>query len=87
MPLFFLHFCDNEGYHPADEGLDCADLAAARGKAIVGLRDTLCGQLEMGHLNIGAYIDIEDGAHHHLETVQFTDAIKITSHTASRPSP
>ena len=85
MPLFYLHLCDSEGYHRDEEGVEVGDLAAARASAILGLRDTLAGEIQWGQLNIGAYIDIEDETRRQVDTVQFADAVRIANKTVLKP--
>jgi hypothetical protein len=39
MPRFYLHACNGSGFIEDEEGTDVADAAAAREKAVEGLRD------------------------------------------------
>ena len=82
MALFYLHLCDGEGYHKDEEGLELADLSAARAAAVSGLRDTLAGDIQRGRINIGSFIDIEDSSGQRLDVVHFADAVKIANKTS-----
>ena len=85
MPFFYLHLCDSACYHEDEEGIDLADLDAARTAAIRGLRDALAREIQRGQLNI-SYIDIGDESGQRVDMVQFADAVKIMNKTAPPPA-
>lgn len=84
MPIFYLHLCNGNGFIEHQEGTNLSDLAAARAKAIDGLRDLSAHELRRGMLNLASFIEIEDEAHAHLATVHFTEAVSVTTKHTSR---
>ena len=85
MPCFYLHLCDGQAFSEAEEGQEYADLRAASCAAIEGLRDTLAGDLLKGKINLAAYVEIEDHEHHHVATVRFADAIRVSTSSVRPP--
>lgn len=77
MPLFYLHVCDGSGFVEDHEGLDLPDLAAARLTAVEGLRDMLAGDLRLGHLNTACFVEIENEDHELMDTVPFSEAVRV----------
>lgn len=81
MPRFYLHVCNGDGFVEDEEGLDLPSLAAARFKAIQGLRDILAGEIRSGVLRRASFIEIEDERHELVMTVPFLEAVRETSNT------
>jgi hypothetical protein len=86
MPRFYLHLCDGGGFLPDEDGLEFADLQVAREAAILGLRDTMAGEIWKGELDIGALIEIEDEHGQLVDTVHFADAVRIVHKPVRRPA-
>lgn len=77
MPRFYLHVCDSSGFVEDEEGYELADAAAAREKAITGARDIMAAEIQLGELDLGSFIDVEDESRTYLFTVTFADAIDV----------
>ena len=77
MPRFFFHL-HNDLDCPDEEGLELADLAAARTHASRSAR-VIAGETvkEQGHIIGDHRIDIEDEHGSVLDSVYFRDAVKI----------
>ena len=77
MPVFYLHVCNGNGFTEDTEGQDFADLAAAQQTAIKGLREIIAGEMQVGELDLGSFIEIEDDNHEMVATVLFEHAIRV----------
>ena len=77
MPRFYLRLCHGNGFTPDEEGCDLPDLAAARKRAIEGLRDVMAGELRKGEIDLAAYIDIEDEKRAVVMRVPFAEAVRV----------
>lgn len=77
MPHYYFHVCDGGGVSADEEGLDVADLAAARTHAIDGIRSILSDEIRTGEVSIGGRVLIMDESNRILLTVPFTDAVKV----------
>jgi hypothetical protein len=88
MPRFHLHLCDGPHLAEDEEGVDLPDAEAARRAAIDGLRDTMAGQLLNGHLNLAAFIEIEDGNGQLVEIIHLSEIVTVYEEqgTGRRPS-
>lgn len=84
MPRYFLHVCNGNGFTEDEEGLELPDAAAARLKAVEGLRDIMAGELRSGTLNMASFIEIEDEQRELILTVSFRDAVQIESRQGTR---
>jgi uncharacterized protein DUF6894 len=60
-----------------DEGLELADLAAARAMALETARELVCESVHQGHLNLDHRIEIHDGGTEPVLVVTFRDAFTI----------
>jgi hypothetical protein len=60
-----------------EEGLELPDAETARRAAIDGLRDTMAGALQNGHLNLAAFIEIEDGDGQLVEIIHLADVVTV----------
>jgi hypothetical protein len=85
MPLFYLQLWNGNSFTEDEAGCELSDLAAARKRAIEGLRDVMAGELRRGELNLGACIEIEDESHTIVMTVQFAEAVRVTTRHLRRP--
>lgn len=79
MPRFYLHVCNGSGFVEDEEGQELPDLESAREQAIQGLRDIMAGDLRAGELNMASFIEVEDEARQLLTTVNFLEAVSISS--------
>ena len=80
MPRYFLHVCNGTGFVEDEEGLELRDEDAARAKAIEAARDVMANDLRGGELDLSSFIEVEDEGRKLLFTVQFIDAVKLTTH-------
>ena len=85
MPRFYLHVCNGNGFTEDDEGMDLPDASAARLAAIKDLRDIGAFEMQMGEMNLGSFVEIEDENHQPVETVHFTEAVNVREERGSRP--
>jgi hypothetical protein len=85
MPRFFLHMCNGNGFVEDDEGIEVANAATARQKAIEGLRDVTASELRSGELNMASFIEIEDEDHQLVATVNFLEAVQVETRHGKRP--
>ena len=84
MPLFYLHLCNGAGFAEDEEGTELPDLAAARKRAIEGLRDIMAAELRAGEIDMGAFVEIEDEDRRLLATISFEDAVRVTAEQGQR---
>ena len=77
VPRFYLHVCNGNGFTEDTEGQEFADIAAARRAAIKGLREIMAGEMQVGELDLGSFIEIEDANHEMLATVSFDEAVRL----------
>lgn len=87
MPRFYMHICNGNGFTEDEEGVELADLASARGKAVAAARAVMAGDLRDGQLDLTSFIEVEDEEHRLLFTLRFADAVQITAkHAGDAPS-
>jgi hypothetical protein len=77
MSRFYLHVCNGNGFIEDEEGSDLPDASAAREKAIAGARDIMAAEIQLGELDLGSFIEVEDVDRKHLFTVTFADAVDV----------
>lgn len=77
MAKYHLHLINAHLDAGDEEGHDLPSLAAARAKAIEGVRDFLASELRQGKLDLRGRIDIEDETGAVLMTIPFADTISI----------
>jgi len=77
VPRFYFNLCNGAEFAEDPEGIELADYAAARCKAIESLRGVMSGDLLMGDLNTASFIEIEDDQHELIETVSFADVVSL----------
>jgi len=86
MPRYYFHVCNGSGFTEDEEGKELPDEEAARKEAILGLRDIGAGELRLGEMNLGSFIEVEDEAHRLVMTVNFSDAVRIANERRQRLS-
>lgn len=86
MPRYYFHVCNGSGFTEDEEGKELPDEEAARKEAILGLRDIGAGELRLGEMNLGSFIEVEDEAHRLVMTVNFSDAVRIANERGQRLS-
>ena len=77
VPRFYFNLCNGAEFAEDPEGVELADYAAARRKAVESLRGVMSGDLLTGDLNTASFIEIEDELHELIETVSFADVVKV----------
>jgi hypothetical protein len=77
VPRFYFNLCNGAEFAEDPEGVELADYAAARRKAVESLRGVMSGDLLMGDLNTASFIEIEDDQHELVETVSFADVVSL----------
>jgi hypothetical protein len=86
VPRFYFNLCNGAEFAEDEEGLELADYAAARRKAVESLRGVMAGDLLMGDLNTASFIEIEDEKHELIETVSFSEVVSLRDEPHLRPS-
>lgn len=76
MERYFFHLFDDIETHD-EEGMELADLAAARRQALSSAREMMCDQMRSGHLNLHHRIEVEDEGGAPVLTVTFASAIDV----------
>lgn len=77
MPMFYFHLY-NDMNVPDEEGVELADLDAARAHAVRQVRVTFAETAkDHGRVVLHHRIDIEDGQGAVVDTVYFRDAVKV----------
>ena len=85
MPRFYFHVYNDVIAHD-DEGLELADVAAAREQAMESARELVCEGIHKGHLNLDHRIEVEDEDRKPVMTVTYRDAFTVTGeHPHPRP--
>lgn len=79
MPRYYMHICNGAGFVEDEQGVELADHEAARQRAIEAARDVMANDLRGGELDLSSFIEVEDEAKQLLFTIQFIDAVKLTS--------
>lgn len=77
MPRFYFNLCNGAEFAEDEEGVELADYAAARRKAVEGLRGVMAGDLLMGDLNTASFIEIENERHELVGTVSFSEVVSL----------
>jgi hypothetical protein len=78
VPRFFFHLYDDIIARD-DEGIDLADLEAARRAAISSARAMICDQVAKGHINLGHRLEVEDETGERVLVLPFGEAIEIST--------
>jgi hypothetical protein len=84
VPRFYFHICNGNGFTEDTEGQEFPDEAAARREAIRGLRDVSAGEMMLGEMNLGSFIEVEDEDHNLLMTIEFGEAVRISNERGQR---
>lgn len=77
MAKFFLDLHECGETILDQDGVEAADLSAARTLAVTAARDIMCGEISRGELCLACFIEIRD-AREVLARVLFKDAVAIT---------
>ncbi|WP_324749615.1 hypothetical protein SH591_13930 [Sphingomonas sp. LY54] len=86
MPRFYLHVCNGNGFVEDEEGSDLPDASAAREKALAGARDIMAAEIQLGELDLGSFIEVEDENRNYLFTVTFAHAVDLKGQDQTAPS-
>jgi hypothetical protein len=84
MPVFYFHVY-NDVIAIDEEGLELADLDAAREQAMESARELVCEGIHKGHLNLDHRIEVEDEGHRNVLTVSYRDAFTVTGERPAQP--
>ena len=84
MPRFYFNLCNGAEFAEDPEGVELADYAAARRKAVDSLRGVMAGDLLMGDLNTASFIEIEDEQRELIETVSFAEVVRLRDEPHTR---
>jgi hypothetical protein len=76
VPRYFFHIYDDVIVED-DEGMELADVAAARREATAGIREMMCDQVRNGRLVLHHRIEVKDAAGDAVFTIVFADAVTI----------
>ncbi len=77
MSRFHLHIHDRAGLSFDEEGLELANLEAARNHALDGIRSMAGEEVRSGVLNLDGRVEITDEEGNLLDTIRFVDAIEL----------
>ena len=77
MPLFHLNLRNASVKADDEEGVDVADMDAARDQAIAGIRGFLSHEVITGKLDLRGQIDITDESGASVMIVPFSDAVTV----------
>jgi hypothetical protein len=75
--LYFMHFSDGMDFVEDEEGRELPDDASARKEAIAAARDVMAGDLRDGKLDLGSFIEVENGGHELLFKITFADCVAV----------
>ena len=78
MERYFFDFSECGRLFADEEGVELADLGAARDRAIQAARDVMCGEIRDGRLCLSCCINVHDAEGRLLLVVPFRDAITVT---------
>lgn len=78
MPLYYFNIC-NDAVTLDDEGVELADLHAARAHAVKGARSLAAETVLHGHVSASDRIEIVDKDQKLLDTVRFDEAVDFRS--------
>ena len=76
MPRFYFHIF-NDDITRDEEGMDLADVDAARQVAIRAVRELICEEAKRGIITLSHRIEVEDGDGRPGFIIDYTDAVKI----------
>jgi len=77
MTMFFFHARNATGLVEDPEGLDLADLDAARAEAIRSIRSILSDEVGRGRCDLRDHIDIADADGTSVMVVRFDEAVTV----------
>ena len=84
LPRFYFNLCNGAEFAEDPEGMELADHAAARRKAVESLRGVMSGDILMGDLNTASFIEIEDEQRDLIEAVSFADVVSLRNEPHAR---
>jgi hypothetical protein len=85
MPHFHLHLCNGEGLIEDEHGHEFSDLAQAREDAVKSLREVSADEVGRGIIYTASFVEIEDWRRRHIATVNFDDAVQVSTHVVRKP--
>lgn len=77
MTRYYFHLRDGRDILLDDEGVELADLAAARAQALRSARSILAAEVIEGKVPLYLRIDVEDGAGAIVHRLPFAEAVEI----------
>ncbi len=77
MQRYFLHLFNGIGLAPDEEGVELADLDAARSMAVAAVRDIVSAEARGGIIDLRGRIEIATEHSGLVDTIAFADAIEI----------
>jgi hypothetical protein len=86
MPKFLFHLRDGVGETLDPDGVECADLAAAKTKALHAVRDLIAGEVREGKVDLTAWVDVEDAHGTIVYTLQFENAVTFKHPVSVAPT-
>ena len=79
MQRYYFHVTDCWGEALDHEGVELADLAAARDMAIKGARSLICAEARHGRLDLGGEIKVTDAAGGRFFLLRFDEAVHLAN--------
>ena len=83
VPRFHLHLYNGLGFTPDDEGLELADVDAARTEAIRSIRSMVSEEAREGRIDLNGRVEIVDGGGQRVAVVLFTDAVVVQADSST----
>lgn len=77
MQRYYLHLFNGVGLANDEEGVELADLSAARTMAVAAVRDIVSAEARLGVIDLRGRIEIATEAREVLATVAFADAVEV----------
>jgi hypothetical protein len=77
MPLYFLDVFNRTGCSRDEEGMELADLEAARAQAVDGIRSILQDEVAHGGIDFEGRVEVRDEGGNLLLTVTYRDAVSV----------
>ncbi|MBV9930617.1 MAG: hypothetical protein JO013_06710 [Alphaproteobacteria bacterium] len=77
MPLYFLDVYNRTGCSRDEEGMDLADLDAARAQAVEGIRSILQDEVAHGAIDFEGRVEVLDAERRLLLTVGYREAVAL----------
>jgi hypothetical protein len=74
---YFFHLHESGGCIVDEEGLELADLDAARRAALTGARALIASEVLDGRLTLGTVMEVQDGRGETVMRLPFRDAVTV----------